>query len=398
MSDLSKIQNGTGKVALSVALFGPNEQRRSAMAASLSGHPGVTVKEFSSFPFDLSDLPRFFEKKFDVVLVDVDSDPDLAFSFAETISNRGLALVMAFTAQADVKQAIRFMRAGVREFFTLPVDRAEMGEALTRAWTRMPKTQTANRAEGKVFVFLGTKGGCGVTTLASNFAVTLAQESSQSTLLIDLGLPLGDVAITLGMTAEFSIDNALHDSSRLDGRFLQSLLAIHDSGLSLLAAPNEFSSEPPGNEAINKLLAVARENFDYVVIDVGSRVDLLDTAIFEVFSTVYLITQAGVSELRNSNRMISRFFVKRGDNLQIVLNRYKPSTLLFDDKYIEKALTREVQWKVPDDYAAARRTQATATPLAMMDSPISNVIRQMARTAAGLPEKEEKKGLFSFFR
>jgi hypothetical protein len=57
-----------------------------------------------------------------------------------------------------------------------------------------------------------------------------------------------------------------------------------------------------------------------------------------------------------------------------------------------------VQWKVPDDYAAARRTQATATPLAMMDSPISNVIRQMARTAAGLPEKEEKKGLFSFFR
>jgi pilus assembly protein CpaE len=97
--------------------------------------------------------------------------------------------------------------------------------------------------------------------------------------------------------------------------------------------------------------------------------------------------------------MISQYFSRRSDNLQIVLNRYKPATLLFDDKHIEKALTRPAQWKIPDDYQSARRTQSSATPMALADAPISLAIRQMARTACGLPaEKEEKKRIFSFFR
>jgi pilus assembly protein CpaE len=85
--------------------------------------------------------------------------------------------------------------------------------------------------------------------------------------------------------------------------------------------------------------------------------------------------------------------------LQIVLNRYKPATLLFDDKHVERALTRPTQWKIPDDWNSARRTQMTATPLALDDSQISLAIRQMARLACGLPAaSEEKKSLFSFFK
>jgi Flp pilus assembly CpaE family ATPase len=88
--------------------------------------------------------------------------------------------------------------------------------------------------------------------------------------------------------------------------------------------------------------------------------------------------------------MISQFFISRGTKLQIVLNRYMPQTLLFDDKQIERALTKQIDWKVPDDYASARRTQNTATPLAMEDSPISRAIRRMARKACGLTEEDSK--------
>jgi hypothetical protein len=41
--------------------------------------------------------------------------------------------------------------------------------------------------------------------------------------------------------------------------------------------------------------------------------------------------------------------------------------------------------------------QNTATPLALEDTPIARMIRQMARTVAGQPEKPEKKKGFSFF-
>ena len=79
-----------------------------------------------------------------------------------------------------------------------------------------------------------------------------------------------------------------------------------------------------------------------------------------------------------------------------MLNRYKPSDLLFDETKITKALTRPAQWKIPDDYAAARRTRKTATPMVLIDSAISHTIRDMAKTVAGSSRKERKKGFFSF--
>ena len=123
----------------------------------------------------------------------------------------------------------------------------------------------------------------------------------------------------------------------------------------------------------------------------------MGTSLFSESAILYLITQVGISELRNANRLISQFFSARGRKLQIVLNRYTPHALIFDDQQITKALTRPVQWKIPDDYATARRTRSTATPIALEDTPISNVIRQMAREACGLSEKDTKKKGFSLF-
>jgi hypothetical protein len=101
----------------------------------------------------------------------------------------------------------------------------------------------------------------------------------------------------------------------------------------------------------------------------------------------------------NANRMVSKFFFTRDETLQIVLNRYKPSDLLFDEKKITEALTRPAQWKVPDDYAAARRTRETSSPMVLVDSAIARAIREMAKSAAGLlAEKNAKRGFFSFLR
>jgi pilus assembly protein CpaE len=199
------------------------------------------------------------------------------------------------------------------------------------------------------------------------------------------------------MIAEYSTANALEDSSRMDANFLRALLTRHNSGLAVLPAPTEFSHTHATVVAIDKLLTVASQCFENVVVDAGSRVDLMDTALFEVSAYIYLIAQVGVSELRNANRLITQFFSSHGRKLQIVLNRYTPHALLFDDQQIAKALTRSIQWKIPDDYASARRTRNTATPIALEDTPISNVIRQMARTACGLPAHLDKKKGFSLF-
>jgi pilus assembly protein CpaE len=399
---------------MSIALVGPDQLRRRAISDALAGcqqggqfHASelngsapdrkIVIQDFPFYPPAQEELPESLDQQFDVIILDLDSDPDLALNLVEKICAKDQATVMIYSAQADRELLIRSMRAGAREFLTLPLSVLDMADALARVSIRKPAARRPARTSGSLFVFLGVKGGCGVTTVASNFAVALAQESGKPTLLIDLGLPLGDAALNLGMIPEFSTANAFQDSARLDATFLNGLLTKHSSGLFVLAAPREFTQIATPNDAIDKLLAVARLNFDWVVVDIGSRVDLRGTALFEESAIIYLITQVGVSELRNANRVISQFFPTRGRRLQIVINRYSPSALLFDDTHITKALTQPAQWKVPDDFATARRTQNTATPIALGDSPISRAIRQMARTACGLPAVPEKKKSFSFF-
>ena len=384
-----------GADPLSIALIGPDEQRRRAVAYALAGCQGTEVREFTSYPPGLDDVPRLLEQRYDVIVIDLDSNPEYALELVESIGANGVATVMVYSAKADPDLLVRCMRAGAREFLTLPFAPNTMAEAMVRAAARRPANRP-KKAGGKLLVFFGAKGGAGVTTLACNFAVALAQDPSQSTLLIDLDLPLGDAALNLGLVAEYSTISALQESSRLDASFLSKLLVKHNSGLYVLAAPGKLPQYSATNESIDRLLTVARQDYDSVVVDVGSRLDYAGTALFKEAKTVYLVTQAAIPELRNSNRLISQFFSSGGPKLEVVINRYDPRALGVSDEHITKALTRPAQWKIPNDFSAVRQMQNTGTPLVLEDSSISRIIREMASTFTGLPVPQEKKKGFSF--
>jgi pilus assembly protein CpaE len=398
MSTPTQDSDALGANVLTIALIGPDQQRRGAVAIALTGLQAGVTREFASYP-ELDEVPKMLEDNYDVVIVDLDSNPEYALDLIETICSRGTPTVMVYSANKDSELLVRCMRAGAREFLTQPFAPGTIAEAMVRASVRRPvaRPTAVKKSIGKLFVFLGAKGGSGVTTLACNFAVSLAFESNQNTLLIDLHLPLGDAALDLGITAQYSTVNALQNASRLDSNFLGKLLTKHSSGLSVLAAPGKFTQIQSTNDEIDKLLTIARQDFDFVIVDAGTRLDLADSTLFDQASTIYLITQVSIPELRNSNRLVSEFFTKTANKLEIVLNRYTPRSLGVDEEHITKALTRPATWRVPNDYATARRTQNTATPLSLEDSPISRVIRQMARAASGIapaPEKKKKFGIF----
>jgi pilus assembly protein CpaE len=396
MSTSTQGPDALGANILTIALIGPDQQRRGAVAIALTGLQAGVTREFPTYP-DLDEIPRMLEDNYDVMIVDLDSNPEYALDLVETICSTGSTTVMVYSAKSDSELLVRCMRAGAREFLTQPFAPGTIAEALVRASVRRPATRPAKKTAGRLFVFLGAKGGSGVTTLACNFAVSLATESNQNTLLIDLHLPLGDAALDLGITAQYSTVNALQNASRLDSNFLSKLLTKHSSGLSVLAAPGKFTPDKSTHDDIDKLLAVARQDFDYIVVDAGTRLDLADSTLFDQATGIYLITQVSIPELRNSNRLVSEFFVKTAAKLEIVLNRYTPRSLGVDEEHITKALTRPATWRVPNDYVTARRTQNTATPLSLEDSPISRVIRQMARTACGIAPMTEKKKRFGIF-
>jgi len=383
---------------LSIAVICPDKQRRSDATIALGECQNASIQEFISYPPNLDDISQTLGNNFDVILVDLDSDPEYALDLVESISTSDLAVAIVYSAQADPDLLVRCMRAGAREYLMLPFDKGEMAAALVRASALRPALRPEKKTNGKLLVFLSAKGGSGATTLACNYAVSLAQESRQKTLLIDLNLPLGDAAINLGIKAEYSIVTAFQNSSRLDAHFLSGLLVQHSSGLFVLAAPSELAPTFVSADVIDKLLQVACQDFDYVVVDAGSRLDLQRKHLFDESATVYLVTQVGIPELRNSHRLIAQLSAEGSPKLEIVINRYDPRSLEIDEEHITKALTRPAQWKIPNNYAAVRRMQNTATPLTEEDSPISRAIRQMTRSVCGQPAVPEKKKSFSFFR
>ncbi len=383
--------NSVASAHLSIALVGPDEERRTGLAAALAGLPGNVVREFSSYPPTLDHVPKMLDRQFDILIIDLDSDLEYALELVDSIGARSSATVMVYSAKADQELVVRCMRAGAREFLIPPFEQSIIAEALARATAAVRQgIRQAKRTRGRLLVFLGAKGGSGVTTIACNFAIALGQESGQSTLLIDLGLPLGDAALNLGIISDFSTDHAFQDIARLDTTFLCKLLTKHRSGISVLAAPSQVPKVQASSEAVDKLMKAARQEFENVIVDVGSRLDLMGSALFKDASTVYLVTQAGISELRNSNRVLSQFFNESSATLEVVINRYEPRALGLTDEHITKALNRPAQWKIPDDYDAARQMQSTAAPGTLVDSPMSRLIRQMARSSCGLPPIPEK--------
>ena len=382
---------------LSVALIGPHDARRRIVANALAGAGVSSIREFTAYPSKLEDSAKSMEQEFDVVIIDLDSDQNYALQLVEAISASGTVTVMVYSMNPDPNLLMNCMRAGAREFLPHPIALDTLNEAINRAWARRPASRGKQGSGGKVVVFMGGKGGSGVTTVACNFAVSLVQECQQNAILIDLDLPLGDAALNLGITPQFSTVDALQNYSRMDQNFLSRLLVKHSSGVFVLAAPGKFPQVEIINDAVEKLVSVARQAYDFVVIDVGSRFDFSGSTLVERADTVYLVMQAGIPELRNSHRVISEYFKNGGSNLEIVLNRFMPRSGGVDEEHISKALTRPVQWKIPSDYVTVRRMQNEATPLALEDSMIARAIQDMARTACGLPAKPEKKKGFSLF-
>jgi Flp pilus assembly CpaE family ATPase len=370
----------TGGVAaetISVAVIGPDEEKRSVLAKALSETHLTSVREFISYPPGNDHLERLLSL-FDLIFIDLDGDPETALRLVERAGANPGARISVYSENTDTALALRAMQAGVREFLVLPLKEGALEEVLLRAMDNLrPEAHPAAKPPGELLVFTGAKGGSGVTTVASNIAIALAGKYSRRVLLIDLALPIGDTALSLGIASKYSTEDALRNIDRLDEILLQRLLCRHRSGVFVLAAPTRVSEVEVTGEAIEKLVAIARSEFDDVVVDVGSRVDIAAKALFKSASTIYLVTQTGISELRNSNRLISQFFTEGSPNLEIVINRAEPRFLEAEsDVVLSQALGRPVQWKIPNDQNAARALQSGDTGPA--EDRISRISMEMA--------------------
>jgi pilus assembly protein CpaE len=374
-------ESATSK-ALSVALMAPDAGRRRSLATALAGSHFTVAREFNAYPSP-ADLTEISRLGCDVAIVDLDADVEQSMRAIESICSRNPAItVMAYSSRNDATLMRQSMQAGAREFLIEPLLPEALAEAFTRTSSRRPNHE---KAAGKMLVFATSKGGVGVTTVAANFALALAKESGARVVVVDMDFQLGEIAAGLGLTATFSVVDALMNAARLDREFLSTLLIRHASGLSVLGAPEDYSFfHSPVDEGANKLFRILRDEFDYVVVDMGACHGHIQEMLFTIATTVYLVTETTFPALRNAHRLISYLSARNSNRqLEVVVNRFNSRHIRIDENSATKALTRPVNWRVPNAYAAVRAAQDNGVPLVMESSPFTRVIVQMARAACG---------------
>jgi len=298
--------------ALSVALIVPNDARRRALVAALAGTRSTITQEIVAYP-SRDDLPKIARLDCDVLIVDLDDDLEQAIHVIANICSYTAAVtVMACSSNNDPALLRRAMQAGVREFLNEPFVPKALAEAFARTSSRRPDQK---KAAGKALVFVPAEGGVGVTTVALNFAVALVKESGARVVAVDMDFQLGEIATGLGLTASFSVMDALTQATRLDREFLSTLLIRHDSGLAVLASPDAFNIvKTIDAESARKLLRILREEFDYVVVDSGTCYGDIQEMLFEKADTLYLVTEMTFPSLRNARRIISGCGTRRSSS------------------------------------------------------------------------------------
>jgi len=388
---MPNVSDSDGPAALAVALVMPNATRRRALVAALAGSQFVPlVHEFGSYP-SRDDLPGIARLGCQVLIVDLDDDVEQAIHVIENIGRHNAAMtVMAASSRNDSALMRRSMQAGARDFLVEPFLPETVGEAFARTYSRGTDQK---KALGRALVFVPSKGGVGVTTIALNFALALMKECGAKVVVVDMDFQLGEIAPGLGMTTTFSVVDALASAARLDREFLATLLMQHGSGLAVLGSPESYDFfHLADDKSVKKLFRILREEFDYVVVDSGScRGDTQET-LFGIADTLYLVTEMTFASLRNAHRLISFLSARDGcRHMKVVANRFNARYGNIDGDSATKALTRPVDWKIPNAYAAVRTAQDSGVPIAMNDSPYTRAVAQMAKAACGKPLTAAKK-------
>ena len=373
--------------------------RRATLTRMLTELAFPVVRTVTAYP-ESHYLEELIALDCDVFIVDLDANVEQALALIENLCSRdATATVMATSSGNDAQLLIRSMRAGAREFLPSPVLAKTITEAVSRTLARREKSQQLAPA-GRVLMFAGAKGGCGVTTVATNFAIALMKLDAGKVVIVDMDLQLGEVALGLSLTPQFSVLDALKNEDRLDTDFLSSLLLRHTSGLTVLAAPEQYSSFEPLSSGVKKLFGILRRQFAFVVVDAGTATGDTEETLLDLADTVYLVAEVSIPALRNARRLL--FYMagrERNPHVEVIINRFNAKEVEIDENSTTKVLGRPVDWKIPNDFQSVRTAENTGVPLALKDSPISRVVDKMAVGASGKPAQGKKsKTLLGLFQ
>jgi pilus assembly protein CpaE len=287
------------------------------------------------------------QHKPDIIIMDINM-PDMdGLQATEIITNQvPWSAIIIMSVQNDADYYRRAMNAGAKDFLTKPINMDEMYNTIRNVYKRhehvrrqikaieegaiaLPRSPISDLAEGEraghVIVVYSPVGGVGKTTVATSLASGLMKEDVK-VLLIDADLQFADVGTFLNLNPPSTIVEVAEDVNDLDTELFENIVATHDSGLKVLTGPvrPELADalwERP--ETVSTIIEKVRGNYDFVVVDTGTRLDQTLVNILQHATRILLVGTPALVSAKNM-RFVLDLFDQAGfppEKTVVVLNK-----------------------------------------------------------------------------
>ena len=345
--------------------------------------------------------------EFVAVAVDSDDENDLAriSGIITTAKEKGVKIILIAEEVSPIALH-QLLKLGADDFVPYPLPENALHEAIERLQqapgpdaymeqnAATPSFKPKGDRNGVILPVHGLAGGTGATTLAVNLAwelATISKDTAPRVCLLDFDFQYGSVSTYLDLPRREAVYEMLADTASIDNvSFLQSLLTFNDK-LHVMTAPSEMLPlDIVNSEDINRVLDVARANFDFVVVDMPSTVVQWTEAVLHQADVYFATMELDMRSAQNTLRMIRALKGEElpFEKLRYVLNRAPKFTDLSGKsrvKRLAESLDISIELQLPD--GSKQVTQSNDHGLPLAETAAKNPLRkEIAKLAASLHE------------
>jgi len=358
------------------------------------------------------DQPDAETLEFVAIALDDEDAEEIGTITAIIASAKGKGIKSIIVAE-DLSTATlhQLLRNGADEFIPYPLPENELAQVVERLRqpdpvVAMPTPQehrptlaaTGDR-DGVIFPVHGLSGGSGSTTFAVNLAWELANiqtDKPPRVCLLDLDLQYGSAATYLDLPRRDAVLEMLQDTESMDNDvFMQALLSFNDK-LHVMTAPSEIVPLDLVDQTdIGRILAAARANFDFVVVDMPKTlVQWTETVLLEshvYFAVMELDLRSAQNALRLKKALQAeelpfeklRFAINRSPGLMDVTGRSRV-------KRLSESLNIAINIQLPDGGKTIAQAGDHGVPLsdASPKNPLRKEILKLAESLFDLNDDD----------
>ncbi|MEG2045299.1 MAG: hypothetical protein RR100_00495 [Comamonas sp.] len=277
-----------------------------------------------------------------VVQFDIRQDLESPVKLAQWLREHRPKLPVLGMGYANTpKVPLAALRGGAQDFMDMAGATDEQLKpfwALSMRGSAQAPGSTAAGAQrlGKTIALLGARPGMGVSTLAAHLSVALAQTlgASEPALaqqempvgLLDLGFPLRDGLMHLGLQSSFHMVDALQSMHRLDPALLAAALPRHRCGPVVLPWPAQAQAmRDVDPRSLSAMVQRLRAFFAWQVMDLGGlpAMEMVQAAAREA-DHVWMVCDQSVGGIVSMTEMLKALPPKPGGTPMcdgVVINR-----------------------------------------------------------------------------